>query len=271
MNITTSMLRAFKSCRRLYELQYIERLKPRIEPDALAIGSSYHNLIEGLLKGLLKGEDRKGDGIAQIMADRFKELILPKLTIMREVEYEFKVQISEKHNLIGKIDAITLDGIPVEHKTTSDKIDEKYIYRLNWDDQVTNYLLALSLERKEIITKAIYTAIQKPTIRLKQKETPEEYLLRCAEWYNEDTETKIGTFPVVRSKDELIAKQEELIYMCDEIEKCHMYYKNPSHCSIMGCSYSGICLSYTPEIGAIDFVKKEKINEELSKTGLDSI
>ena len=72
-----------------------------------------------------------------------------------------------------------------------------------------------------------------------------------------------ATFHVIRSKDELAEKQEELIYIADDILNCKRFYKNPSHCAILGCPYSSICLSYTPETGAVDFIKKDKRNEEL--------
>jgi hypothetical protein len=197
------------------------------------------------------------------MAYRFQINILPKLPKIMAAEKQFKVRIGRGKFLIGKIDAICEDGTPIEHKTTSDTIDEKYINRLQWDDQVTNYLLALSLERGQIVNRVIYTVIKKPTIRQKQNETIEDYINRCVDWYDEDTEHKVATFPVVRSKDELSEKQLELVHMCKEIKGCKRFYRNPSHCSIMGCSYSSVCLSYTPEIGAIDFVKKSKKNEEL--------
>lgn len=259
MYSTTSQIRTFKACRRLYELQYIELLRPRIESEALVTGSNYHRIVEGILKGI----EVDATGIPLIMADQFKTFILPKLPEIGKVEYEFKVRIGRAKFLVGKIDAICKDGTPVEHKTTSEAIDEKYINRLAWDDQVTNYLLALSLERKEIINKVIYTVIKKPTIRLKQNESIEQYFERCKDWYLDDTEHKVATFPVIRSKDELVEKQAELVDMFKEIKKCKRFYRNPSHCSIMGCSYASVCLSYTPEIGAIDFVKKTKVNEEL--------
>lgn len=259
MEITTSQVKAFKTCRRLYELQYIELLRPKVESEALTTGSSYHRLVEGILLDKQEQENT----IPGIMAEQFRSRILPLLPKIAKVEQQFRVKIGRDNVLMGKIDAIAEDGTPIEHKTTSDSVDEKYIHRLNWDDQVTNYLLALSLERKQIVNKVIYTVIKKPTIRLKQTETPEEYLLRCREWYNDDTEHKVGTFTVTRSKDELAAKQAELIELCKEIKKCKCFYRNPSHCSIMGCAYAPVCLTYTPEAGAVDFVKKTKKNEEL--------
>jgi hypothetical protein len=236
-------------------------LKPKVEPEAFAIGSSYHKNVEEILKG---NQTQDAD-IPGVMAYQFKNRIMPLLPKVVAVEQEFNVVIGRGKRLVGKIDAICEDGTPIEHKTTSDTIDEKYIYRLNWDDQVPNYLLALSLQRKTIVNKVIYTVVKKPTIRLKQNETPEEYLERCKLWYEDDTEHKVATFPVTRSKDELAARQAEIIALSKEMKSCKNFYRNPSHCSIMGCPYASICLSYTPETGAIDFVKKERQHEELGE------
>lgn len=257
---TTSMIRSYKSCKRLYELQYIEQLKPVIEAEPLVTGKAYHKLVEDILKDQYVPENT----VVGVMAEKFKEKIHPLLPYINHIEREFKVQIDDDKFLIGKIDAESEAGVPIEHKTTADNIDEKFIHRLNWDDQVTNYLLALSLERNEIINKVIYTVIKKPSIRLKQSETEEEYIARCSEWYEDKTETKIATFPVIRSKDELAEKQKELIYIADEMKNCKCFYRNPSHCSILGCRFSSICLSYTPETGSVDFIKKERRNEELN-------
>jgi hypothetical protein len=40
MNITASMIRAYKACPKLYEFQYVHLLKPERPPEALATGSS---------------------------------------------------------------------------------------------------------------------------------------------------------------------------------------------------------------------------------------
>lgn len=258
IKLTASMMRAYKSCPRLYELQYLEMLKPAITPEPLLTGSSYH----GELEKILKGEQREPSAdIPGIMADAFQKYIPFETWNVQEVEHEFSFHLGYCLWIGGKIDAITADGIPVEHKSTRNAIDEKYIDKLAWDDQVSFYLLALSKIKKQWITKVIYTACQKPTIRLKQKETMEEYLERCREWYTED---KIQTFSVVRSVHELEEKEAEIRELAHEIRHRKSWYRNPSHCSIIGCSYSGICLNYDPET-VMGFVKKERRHEELCK------
>lgn len=258
--ITTSMIKAFKGCRRLYELQYVEQLKPIKTPEALEIGSNYHALVERILK---KEPIEQVDMLPFLMAEQFQNKILPGLPEIKEVEKEFKIEFAKDKHLVGKIDAVTIDGIPVEHKTTSAVIDEKYIDKLRWDDQITNYLIALTLESGKLVKDCIYTVIRKPSIRQKQNETFEEYFKRCTEWYEEDTDAKVRIIKVNRSQAEMAKHQEELEYIFNDVEKCTNFYRNPQKCMFMGCPYMSICLDYTPGVETVEFVKKTKRNEEL--------
>jgi hypothetical protein len=251
-DFTTSMVRSYKSCRRKFELEYIELLKPSITPDALATGSNYHTKIEQLLR---HGQFGRTGERTDIMADAFTRYILPQLPPVVEVEREFRFRLAPGIYLKGKIDAIAADGTPIEHKTTAVTPDENYIYKLNWDEQVAAYMLATES------SSLIYTVCQKPTIRPKQTESEDDYLSRCTAWYEE---TKAVTFMVSRTAAELKNKREELILLAREMRKQKLFYCNPSNCQIMGCSYSPICLDYNPEF-IMGFDKKNTRNEELSE------
>ena len=157
------------------------------------------------------------------------------------------------------MDAVTQDGFPVEHKTTGNAGLEKYIDHLAYDDQIALYMLVTGKER------AIYTVIQKPTIRLKKDETEEEYLERVSQWYDTEPERKILTLSVVRTKSELEEKRQELIYLAKEMRRRKLYYRNPTACAITSCPYASICLSYEPDIQLTGFYKKEKENEVLCR------
>jgi len=248
--ITTSMVRSYKACRRKFELEYIDLLKPSVTPEALAIGTSYHAKVEQLLReGLFEPSHDKTD----IMADAFRRLIQPKLPPIQVVEQQFRFRLAPGIYLKGKIDALAVDGTPIEHKTSGVSPDENYIYRLNWDEQVAAYMLATGSNN------LIYTVCQKPTIRQKQSESEDEYLQRCESWYDE---TKAVTFQVQRTLAELKTKQEELISIAKEMRAQKHFFRNPSHCQIMGCPYSPICLDYDPEF-ILGFEKKLSRNEEL--------
>ena len=261
INLTASMIRAYKSCPKLYEFQYIHMLKPEKTPTALETGSNYHAQLERLLTG----QSIDDTGLPGIMARAFDRFIPWREWGIREVEREFSVKLTPFLYMKGKIDAICADGVPVEHKTVGQSISTdtstglKYMDKLAWDDQVSYYLLALSLERNEPVTTVRYTACQKPSIRLKQGEAEEAYLDRCREWYDE---TKVRDFEVHRSEAELQRTEEEVRELASEIRRRKTFFRNPSHCSLIGCPYATICLDYDPEI-MTGFVRKERESEEL--------
>ncbi|MDD4835770.1 MAG: PD-(D/E)XK nuclease family protein [Dethiosulfovibrio sp.] len=262
IDLTASMIRAYKSCPKLYEFQYIHMLKPEKTPTALETGSNYHAQLERLLTG----QSIDDTGLPGIMAEAFDRFIPWRDWKIAKVEEEFDWAITPFLHMRGKIDAVCSDGIPVEHKTAGQSIGTetasglKYVNHLAWDDQVSYYLLALSLQRDEPVTTVRYTVCQKPSIRLKQGETEEAYLDRCREWYDD---TKVRFFEVHRSEEELDRTETEVRGLASEIRRRKVFYRNPSHCSLMGCSYASICLDYDPEI-ITGFVRKERESEELA-------
>jgi hypothetical protein len=232
-------------------------LKPAVTPEALSTGSSYHACVEKILRG----EPCEEGGVIGKMAGAFDRFIPWRTWGIRAIEKEFNIHVGYALRMRGKIDAVLEDGTPVEHKTYRGTIDEKYIDNLAWDDQVSYYLLALSLLANKPVTSVTYTVCQKPTIKLKQNETEEQYLRRVEEWYDE---TKIRTFQVVRSPGELEEIEAEVKALAREIRKRKKFWRNPSHCSILGCAYRAICLNYDPQM-LMGFVKKERKSEELCK------
>ena len=255
-NLTASMLRTYKSCPRLYELQYIEMLKPAVAADYLTTGTNYHAAVENILKG----KPYDNSGIVGAMADAFNHCIPWRDWGVEHIEYQFDLSLTSFCHMQGKIDAICKDGTPIEHKTTSASIDEKYIHNLAWDDQVSFYLLALSLLNEKPVTRVIYTVCQKPTIRLKKNQTEEEYIEEVRGWY---TPEKVKTIDVVRSVAELKETEAEVRSIVSEIRRRKHFYRNPRHCSMISCPYASICLNYDPEI-TTGFVKKTQMSEELA-------
>jgi PD-(D/E)XK nuclease superfamily len=235
--VSTSKIRLYKSCRHKYFLRYIKNIQmPKTE--ALEVGGNYHEEVAKYLRGEFYNKTP--------MTSAFASLELPKI---KEVEKPFEVSLGYGLGLRGVIDAITIDNTPIEHKTTKSAIDEEYIYKLNFDEQVTTYLSVLTLLRREPVTKMIYTVVQKPTIRLKQNETPEEYEARCFAWYSEPaTNPKVKTFDVVRSVSEIAQYLCEVKAIAKEMQHQKLFYRNPSNCQILGCEYSHICLDYYTEI-----------------------
>ena len=256
ITLTASMIRAYKACPRLYELQYIHMLRPEVKSEALETGSSYHAYVADILNG----KTPEYSGIAGIMASAFSRFMPFQDWGISVTEQEFNVKLSPYFLLRGKLDAVCNDGCIVEHKTTRNPLDDFYLERLALDDQVSVYLAAQTLTTGKLCNRVHYTAVQKPTIRQKQNESEAQFLARVADWYTPD---KVKSFTVVRTASQIEETIDELKILAKEIRNRKLWFRNPSNCSIVDCAYRSICLDCDPET-MTGFVKKTYNNEELS-------
>lgn len=250
IRMSVSEGKLFKACRRAWELKYCEGLIPVQKSDALQTGSSYHDRIEALEKG----EPLECDYSKECaMAEAYAKYILPKFHVTAAEEWVEKNLGT--HTIFGRLDGIADDGCVVEHKTTSSDITEggEYEYGLLWDDQILAYMSMTGAR------KIHYTVCKKPTIRLKKGETEEEFYERMVAWYDEDTETKIRTFDILRSDAEVERFEREFEALCDEVEKCRNAYRNTAYCTCWGrrCEYSSVCLNYDPNAEYVEFTRGE--------------
>lgn len=262
INLTASMIRCFKACPRKYFFEYVEMLKPIETPEALSTGSSYHSYLEKLLKN----EPFEVTDLPSAMAEAFDRFIPWRTWDVKSVEEEYRVKLAPGIFLAGKMDALTADGTPIEHKSSKKKPNESYRERLFLDDQVSCYLLALSIMRGEPQTHITYTVCQKPELRAAKKleEDPEaqaaELLERQRAWFDEE---KVTCFTVVRDARELEDFKKELIYFGRSlVQPRKIFYRNPSNCAQWKCHYQSICQDYDPDC-LVGFVRKERRNEEL--------
>lgn len=254
MRVSVSRVKAFKSCRRLYELRYIENLRPVQTPEALQVGKNYHQLLEELNTTGAIDVDALDDPYCKelAMAKAYEKYIYPKFKVA-EAEKWLEYALPDGDKLGGRVDAIAEDGCIVEHKSTGSDITEKYEYDLQWDEQILAYML-MSGARK-----VYYTVCRKPTIRQKQNETEEEFFKRMVSWYDEDTDSKIRLLTIYRTDDEVAQYLDDLLMMVSEMRHAGYFYKNTCHCSMYGrrCEYSSICLHYDPTQEYVEFIKKE--------------
>ncbi|GHV55021.1 hypothetical protein FACS1894216_16270 [Synergistales bacterium] len=108
INLSASMLRAYKSCPRLFELEYVEMLKPAIAPAYFTTGSDYHRCVEHILRG----EDYEAaDTIVDIMAGEFKQRIAPLINAS-EIEKEFDIALTPWCRMVGRIAPSAATGRP---------------------------------------------------------------------------------------------------------------------------------------------------------------
>lgn len=243
MYYSISRVKLFKSCRRAYQLRYVEGLLPVEKAEALTVGSNYHEKIEELYKtGQFDCSDLSKESA---MATAYMKYIYP----------HFSVKVSEewlrKGDFIGRADGIAEDGRIVEHKTTSGDIGEEYEYNLQWDEQILMYMW-LSGARE-----VYYTVCRKPTIRQKKGETDEAFFSRMVNWYDEETESKIRYMLISRTDEEVNAFEDQLLKVAAEMKNTDNFYRNPSYCTCWGrrCEYSSICLNYNPDQEYVEFTK----------------
>ena len=269
MKLSASKIKCYKSCKRAYFFKYIEELVPVQDAEPLVAGKTYHSMIENLYKTGGVEVDVENNPKISAMAKAYEKYIYPKFSVV-ETEKEFEFNFSEDISLVGRFDGIAEDGCVVEHKTTSQDIDEEYIYNLQWDEQILTYMLASG--KNEIY----YTVCKKPTIRQKQNETAEEYYERCYAWYAEDTDKKIRVIKVTRNEKEVQEHKTMLEYIADQMiaselvvyqkeqgsvyNTKNIFYRNCSNCTAYGrkCEYASICLDYDPKLEYVEFEKKRK-------------
>lgn len=269
MRLSISKIKSFKSCRRLYELKYVEGLRPVKNPDALEIGKSYHKLLEELnTTGSLPECDYSKE---YAMAKAYEKYIYPHFKVVNAEKW-LEYPLSNDDVLVGIADALADDGHIVEHKTTGQEITEQYEYNLLWDEQILAYMLMTGSR------KVHYTVCRKPTIRQKQNETEEEFYQRMVEWYDTDTDSKIRLLEIERTDEEVEQFKAELDAMRYEMKnaeisdkhrtvKASPFYRNTCHCNMYGrrCEYSSVCLNYDPNQQYIDFIREEKEYEQESE------
>ena len=249
MRVSNSQIQCYKSCRRLYELQYVYGVKALSTSQAIETGLGYHAKIEHLFQTgeVLMDENPKTSAMAQAFANH----ILPELhPVAQEEWFEYG---SGSNAVLGRIDARNEDGAIIEHKTTSGDIDEMYWYTRYTDEQLMTYMLAYGTN------KAYYTVCKTPSIRQKQNETEEQFFKRCVEWYDEDTESKIAMRLIEIPEEQL----REFEYMqkatIEEMKNCKLFYRNTGYCNKWNklCEYAPICQQYDPEQNYVGFEKKE--------------
>lgn len=250
MNLSITKIKAFKACRRMYDLKYIEGLEPVQKPEALETGSNYHKLIDELNKGGELADDDYSKENA--MAHAYFKYIYPKFHVT-ESEKWLEYDLLDGDKLVGIIDGLADDGHIVEHKTVGSDITEQYEYNLLWDEQILAYMLMTGKR------KVWYTVCRKPTIRIKKDETEEEFYQRMIAWYDEDTDSKIRLLEIERTDEEVAQFESDLYEILREMHSTGNYYRNTCHCNMYGrrCEYSSICLNYDPTQEYIDFVRKE--------------
>ena len=198
--LTTSRLKAARACARLHHIQYVECVRPAVEPEPLRFGTLIHKALEAWWTAP-SPEERLPAALAalEVEAEPFDRAKAEALMIGYDarwiddavealaIEVQFEAPMvnpetgrpSRTWRLGGKIDGIISDPLTgavliMEHKTATGDISpgSDYWRRLRMDTQVSTYYLGADALGYDVMG-CMYDVIGKPGMR-PLKATPEE-------------------------------------------------------------------------------------------------
>lgn len=285
--ITHSSLSRFKSCRRSYYYRYVLGLVPRINSEALRLGSLVHKGLEigreaalAETQGVYAATQEEASELetmritADSMLTGYAKALPPLDLIQTEIPFDLTLRnpatrrCSPKFILAGKVDGLAKrnTGIYlVEYKTAS-VIDRQYVERLALDSQVTLYIYALQRLMDRRIDGVIYRVLRKPSIRQRQNESITQFQDRLVEDYLKRPEWYFYEELLFRSQEDIQEFEKELWQVAQDLKdtmNSGRWYRNTSRCSDYGlCTYSHLCLN---EPGSEALYEYREPHEELTK------
>jgi hypothetical protein len=192
--MTATRMSTLLSCPRRHYWRFEVGLKRERDADALRFGSAWHNAMESRWTGATYEEALSAaletatdfdettvatvSGLLAGYFDHWKDD--PVKSVHPEVEFRAPLSGSRTFDVAGKIDGLGVmhDGrlALIEHKTCGSDIgpDSDYWLRLRSNAQVHQYVLAARSIGWDIAL-VLYDVTRKPSIRVKQNETPEQY------------------------------------------------------------------------------------------------
>jgi hypothetical protein len=270
-----SKVNCYKQCPKLFEYKYIRRLAPIEESPALAIGKGFHKCIElNDVDLALEWMDEQTDFLNEsaetdkIIAASMGEAFLKKYPDHNKGNIRHEVYIT--HTLPnGEVVQLYLDGlleldegyIIREYKTSS-RVDDTYLAKLSFNDQISRYWSIIEKELKKPILYVDYYVAKKPLLRQKKDESITQYRERLVERLMEDD--NIINITLNRTREELDEAYNDLIYDIDVIKNATRYTKNLSACSAYGtCPYMQLCMG--SENALAGFIEKEEIKDGVTR------
>ncbi|MFB3894493.1 MAG: PD-(D/E)XK nuclease family protein [Phycisphaerae bacterium] len=287
--LTSSRLSALRRCLRLHFYRYELGLSRIRTATPLRFGSAFHKGLE--LRSGIFGSDT-GTILGSIAADYQtcpqwadptdwaveRETLVALLSghfwrygqdnlqfVAVEAAFEIPLVnpdtggVSRKFTLAGKIDAIVRlpDGrlAVLEYKTAGEDIgpEADYWLRLRCDGQISHYVLAARAMGHDVAT-VIYDVTRKPTIRLRQNETPEAYGQRLLADIGERPDYYYQRREIPRLEDELAEYRAELWQQAQQLmeirrrasrldDPCKAHFRNVGKITCSNCEFANLCLS----------------------------
>ena len=277
--LTNSRLSALRKCARQHYYRYELGLSRVRSSDALRLGSAFHVGLESRNSGAEEAAalDKADEGyltvpewadvkeweverqtLRQLLAGHFWRYGDDRLEFVA-VEQSFYLPLknpgtrhaSRNFVLAGKMDGIVrlADGrlAVLEYKTASEDIgpEGEYWMRLRCDPQISMYVLA-ARELGFDVSTVLYDVTRKPTIRLRQNETPEQYGSRLLADIGERPDYYFARREVPRLEDDLAEFRLELWQQAGQLrdaQKANRWFKNVSRMTCGYCPFSNLCLN----------------------------
>ena len=249
-----SRINCFKQCPKMFEYKYKENLEPIEEKSHLLLGKMFHRGIElGSAYELSKELDESDEYSTQddennkVIALAMVEAFFNKFPDHNEGKIQHEVYLEtnicgEEKDFCMYADAIkeTDEGLILREYKTASRVDDAYIEKLKFNDQISRYCYVIERELKKPVIKIEYYIAKKPLLRQKQSETIEQYRTRLVERLMEDD--NIVFLTLTRTKEDIEEAYEDLKYDIKTIENTTRYTKNLSSCSSYGtCPYLDLC------------------------------
>lgn len=304
--LTHSRMSCARKCPKMHYYAYVLGVKPARQARPLYLGSAIHMGRDELAKGYdieqaietvlaeCKTTEPVGDEelhtkwqvdneiIANLLrgyAWRWSEM--PMKFIASEFQFNMPIvnpatgRTSRTFTAAGKIDGIVdLGGRLAENelKTCSEDLSADSIYwsRLRIDQQISLYFIGAQSAGYNVET-ILYDVIRKPSIRLKQKETPAEYGERLLADIGDRPDFYLARKEIPRLESDLDEFRWELWDTAKLLSDCERYGRWPRNtgaCVMFGqCPYLDLCLHGWKDGDELPekYMRVENIHQELLK------
>lgn len=257
--LTASRISALQRCPRAHFLRYELGLKSTATSDALRFGSAWHRAMEARAKGAdctaalaaAIGDRSQVDELqvatlSGLLAGYWTKYSSDNWQVTPEIEFSYALRRGRKAMYAaGKIDGITGSAI-IEYKTAGCDIsaDSDYWLRLRGNGQILQYIEG-ARQLGHDPRCAIYDVTRKPSIRLKQGETPEQFGDRLAADSMERPDFYFSRREIPILESELEQYRVEREQIASEIiwrRRRAAWPRSVSERTCGMCDYSGFCL-----------------------------
>lgn len=202
-------------------------------------------------------------GMLRAYKTKYKNFIKKTTHIGNEVTLKYKSTTGV--NFMGRIDNLLINkGKKYIHEIkTSKYLDENYVKNIKNSLQVALYFTLYNELHEDKINGIVYDVIRKPSIRLKRKESKEEFLVRLSEYYADPTRTDVFYMEII-DKPMITSKKvyNLLDKVLDDIKRCKKepdYYHNFNHCFVWNrCEYYDVCFFGENKLNLTKFDVRKK-------------